>query len=407
MSEKKRGRPTLSRCSLPACKNRRCNACKFGKPSNSSSSSSSSSTSSSFDPTTGFRYSPSLSSISSAPSRIRPAVGKGAYTKQGDKAQAKEDKEKEKIKTDKKKNKLTSGEQLLARIGSKKKVKASGEFPDIPTSKTRKGDTKRYLKEAQDVAVKALLGGVSPTKVQQKDVQALMSGNKTKNTNTLLSQQEKKNFQNNQDTNPNQTQKKKKRSKPKRLKQKIPIRCSPRIHWKVQWNAAQHDARLNRRLRRVLLEQKQTTSKVSTVLSKEQLNRKIYSTIVEGVVIKDELQNKLVTFLQRNVLDLIFDVNGMRTANKKGNSPSMEADKYRGTIKQNFVLLQESKSSSTCSNPLNICPKCVDEECLHCLGCAHCFNCTFNCDCCRRKCTIVATYEKGTGRSTSKQRSGT
>ncbi len=147
-------------------------------------------------------------------------------------------------------------------------------------------------------------------------------------------------------------------------------------------------------------EAKQTTPKVSTVLSKKQLNRKIYSKIVD-VDIEDELQNKLVTSLQRNVLDLIFDVNGMRTANKKGNNVSMEADKYRGPIKQNFVLLQESKSSSTCSNPLNICPKCIDEECLHCLGCEHCFNCTFTCNNCRRTCTIVATYEKGCGRSTS------
>ena len=96
MSDRSRGRPTKSRCSLCTGKNRRCDACRFGIRSNSSSSSSSSSTSSSFDPTTGWRFSPPPSSARTEPSRILPAVGKGAYPKQVAKAQAKEDKEKEK-----------------------------------------------------------------------------------------------------------------------------------------------------------------------------------------------------------------------------------------------------------------------------------------------------------------------
>jgi hypothetical protein len=279
-----------------------------------------------------------------------------------------------------------------------------------------------------DISIKTSSSTIKIKTQTMKTIKRKTKTTKTKNTNTLSqqSQQEKKQktghspliippssqtsklskqskFKPKQPKHkpkPKQKRSKQKRSKQKKSKQKISTRRSPRIHWKVQWNAAQHNARLKRQLRRVLLERKQTTPKVSTVLSKKQLNRKIYSKIVD-IVIEDELQNKLVTSLQRNVLDLIFDVNGMRTANKKGNNVSMEADKYRGPIKQNFVLLQESKSSSTCSNPLNICPKCIDEECLHCLGCEHCFNCTFTCNNCRRTCTIVATYEKGCGRSTS------
>jgi hypothetical protein len=47
----------------------------------------------------GFRFLPPPTSARTEPSRIRPAVGKGAYPKQVAKAQAKEDKEKEKIKS--------------------------------------------------------------------------------------------------------------------------------------------------------------------------------------------------------------------------------------------------------------------------------------------------------------------
>jgi hypothetical protein len=92
-SQKNKGRPKKTRCPICLHKSQKCRGgCQplQGPPHVP--------IPNSFDSNSGFRYCPSASSARTAPSRIRPAVGKDAYPKQVAKATAKEDKAKEKKK---------------------------------------------------------------------------------------------------------------------------------------------------------------------------------------------------------------------------------------------------------------------------------------------------------------------
>ena len=192
MSDRSRGRPTKSRCSLCTGKNRRCDACRFGIRSNSSSSSSSSSTSSSFDPTTGWRFSPPPSSARTEPSRILPAVGKGAYPKQVAKAQAKEDKEKEKKSRKRARPPPNDVKEFLEQNGVKPSniPNAHSKFKRVPiageTGQRRTGDYKAVITAGVKVVVKAAIGH-SPTKQETQNTLNILSNKSSSSSSSSSS----------------------------------------------------------------------------------------------------------------------------------------------------------------------------------------------------------------------------
>ena len=193
MSGRSRGPPTKSRCILCTGKNRRCNACRFGTPSNSSSSSSSSSTSSSFDKITGWRSAPPASSARSKGDRKIPAVGRGSYTRQKNKADDKVKKAKEKKKSLKRARPPPNDvKEFLEHNGVKPSniPNAHSRFKRVPiageTGQRRTGDYKAVLTAGVKVVIKAAIGH-SPTKQETQNTLNILSNNKSSSSSSSSS----------------------------------------------------------------------------------------------------------------------------------------------------------------------------------------------------------------------------